>query len=126
MTNDCTGTVIDIIITDQVTHLHNTNMIICQKPPVILFKPNKPHPDLQKYTFSGIDGINVVPIFPQKEKLSYCTNNVYREQLPFLGGYAFTDYKVQRQTFERLIIDGQAVFRNSTSIYLRDIISRHI
>jgi hypothetical protein len=39
LTNGCTGTVVDVIITDNVTTLPDSNLVVCHKPPIILFQP---------------------------------------------------------------------------------------
>ncbi len=71
----------------------------------------------------GIDIDGVIPIFPTNsffyhKFIGHSTRlTIKRHQLPILGGYAFTDYKVQGKflvflnegkTFSKCLIDGES------------------
>lgn len=74
-------------------------------PAMIMFKPSKP-------TNISIPGVpnGCVPLFPKEVKFSIKDNNgittkITRRQYPITPAFAFTDFKSQGQTIERVIID---------------------
>ena len=89
LTNGATGVVYDFILPpNNYRYLPGQNTIVCTKPPIII-------------TFRGINLDGVIPIFPTSSFFSHkiidqsFTMKIKRHQFPILGGYAFTDYKVQ-------------------------------
>jgi hypothetical protein len=114
LVNGALGTVYDIIITeDSKAHLSNSapNIRFLTKPPIILFKPDNPHPALANYSFQFLKTYppGLIPILPRQHTLKYNyglqTLTIQRFQLDISLGYAFTDYKVQGKTFSHAIVD---------------------
>jgi hypothetical protein len=102
LTNGATGTEHDLILPpNDFYKLPGHNTIVCTKPPIILFKPDEYCEKLKNGSFGGMHMDRVIPIFPNSSIFrhqiigqSSCLATK-RHQLPILGGYAFTDYKVQ-------------------------------
>jgi hypothetical protein len=110
LTNGCTGTVYDIVTPKDALEsrhiLHNERVILYDRPPIVLFKPDKLDPRLANLHYPGVPEPGIIPIFPVSEALK--TNlkvTIKREQLPLTGAYAITDYKAQGSTYEKIIID---------------------
>ena len=124
------------IIIDPNTTVHrtaaspNTAFLCDNKLPIVLFKPDKPHPSLISFKFPGLENYppGLVPITSVT-----CTFNLWisvgsqqekytitRHQLPISLNYAFSDYKSQSRTFEKAIIDLRCPsgFRDANSAYV--------
>jgi hypothetical protein len=124
LVNGAIGTIVNVIFPDE-QHVHRSqdrSLIQLDRPPkCILFTPDIPHPNLAKIQFPSLPE-NVIPLFPKKEIMDVKHPNgryfkVQRTQFPFTGAYAFTDYKTQGKTFERLIIDPLSI-KSSYSPYV--------
>ncbi|KAF8180874.1 hypothetical protein BJ912DRAFT_929194 [Pholiota molesta] len=93
-------------------------------PATVLFKPNDGTP----LRFEGIEA-GVVPLSPVMEtftvsvqptrKSQQKTYQIRRRQFEFTAGYAFTDYKSQGQTLERVLIDiGEGFTLSQYNVYV--------
>ncbi len=85
-------------------------------PPVVLFKPDKPPPHLENYTFSGLEDYppGLIPITATGRLIKFnCPTsgsssallNITRYQLDLDLAYALTDYKCQGMTYTNTILD---------------------
>lgn len=93
-------------------------------PATVLFKPNDGTP----LCFEGIEA-GIVPLSPALETFTVTiqptrkspqkTYQIRRRQFEFTVGYAFTDYKSQGQTLERVLIDiGEEFTLSQYNIYV--------
>jgi hypothetical protein len=111
------GTVADVFLipgTKMRTSASAPNCIFLDRPPLILFKPEKPHPLLNSFIFTGLEKFppGLVPICSVTCSFSATlyaaelkTFRINRTQLPIDLGYAFTDYKCQGKPFSHAIVD---------------------
>lgn len=109
LANGTRGTIVDIILDprDQFTQMDKETGIttLCYPPAMVLFKP------LHETTIH-LPGLpaGVIPLFPVEASFHIhdergVTTKVTRRQYPITPGYAFTDFKSQGQTIEKVIID---------------------
>jgi ATP-dependent exoDNAse (exonuclease V) alpha subunit len=106
MANGARGTVQDIILDEREADCQESAFERkLQFPPAcVLVKLDR----MRVHHFGSLSE-NVVPVFPAESKirlqLSTKTVTVTRRQLPLTPAYAFTDYRAQGQTLERVIVD---------------------
>lgn len=109
LANGQRGTITGIVLDprDHSTHMDEETAITRLKypPAMIMFKPSKTS-DIE------IPGVpkGCVPLFPKEVKFSIkdingITTKITRRQYPITPAFAFTDFKSQGQTIERVIID---------------------
>lgn len=109
LSNGTRGTVTEIILDprDRLTRISDdTGLTLLKYPPVaVMFKPPEP-------TETSLPGLTngILPIFPKEITFTIINQDgskyrVTRRQFPITPGYAFTDFKSQGQTIERVIID---------------------
>ena len=116
ITNGLTGTVYDIVPmegTENSIHKVGPKLIVCDKPPVVLFKPDRIDKQLETISYPGVGKAGIIPIFPVTESINIkyfsagkpLTMSVKRSQLPLTGGYTQTCYKSQGLTYKTAIVD---------------------
>ena len=105
LANGSRGLIVDIILDPREdAPINSSDIVYLQHPPAaILFAP---------YCNRGTQLTNLpigtVPIFPSKKKFSLggkLGNTIERTQFALTAAYAFTDWKLQGQTIENVIID---------------------
>ena len=132
LVNGAEGTIADILLVpDTITHRSDSasNCIFLDRPPIILFRPNDPHPALRSYTFTGLEHYppGLVPIVSVERNYraeiyagSLQRMNVTRHQLPLTLSYAITDYKAQGRSLTHAFLDLKAPpgKRDANSFYV--------
>ena len=117
LTNGTAGTVHGLLYPpEQHVHQHGPSLTLLTYPPILLFRPDRPHPVLAATRFPGMTEPGIVPIHPCPESFTLHMQTrtartartafrITRTQLPIMGGYAMTDYKAQGRTFQRAVVD---------------------
>lgn len=109
LANGQRGTIMDIVLDprDHSTHMDEDTAITTLKypPAMIMFKP-------LKETNVEIPGVpkGSIPLFPKEVSFTVKDNKglstkITRRQYPITPAFAFTDFKSQGQTIERVVID---------------------
>lgn len=132
LVNGAEGVVADILLVpNTITHRSDSapNCIFSDRPPIILFRPNNPHPALLSYQFTGLEHYppGLVPIVPVERTFraeiyagTLQRMTVTRQQLPITLSYAITDYKAQGRSLHHAFLDLKAPprKRDANSFYV--------
>jgi ATP-dependent exoDNAse (exonuclease V) alpha subunit len=100
--NGAKGTITKIVLDPREEAILTTPIVKLHYPPAfVLVKLDR----TKMAQLPGLDA-GVAPITPLQRQIKISKGeNVNRKQLPITGAYAFTDYRAQGQTIERVIVD---------------------
>ena len=124
--NGCEGIVVDILFPEleHIIHRSDLNTIILLKPPTLIFRPDYINNNLK--SFKLFQTFNGIPIVSTTDSMKVPIHNgcelqpvtVLRNQLPFVGAYAMTTYKIQGKTVPSIICDTEKIMGDHGTLYV--------